>query len=103
MDDAVVCICNPLNGKLFLVRMQFPPNSKTMHVVLSKKSTVLTHPVSENQKPTSPLNAFTPETHEIGARPVDTHPPYAHCSRRRKQRLSTFTWAEGKDIELSKY
>lgn len=34
IDDVVVCTRNPLNGKLFALRLQLPPNSGTMHVVL---------------------------------------------------------------------
>uniref|UniRef100_A0A1J3CJU4 Uncharacterized protein n=1 Tax=Noccaea caerulescens TaxID=107243 RepID=A0A1J3CJU4_NOCCA len=39
MDDVVVCTRNPLNGKLFPLRLQLPPNSGTMHVVLVPSST----------------------------------------------------------------
>jgi hypothetical protein len=39
MDDVVVCTRNPLNGKLFPLRLQLPPNSGTMHVVLVPPST----------------------------------------------------------------
>ncbi|XP_010415657.1 PREDICTED: uncharacterized protein LOC104701634 [Camelina sativa] len=38
MDDFVVCTRNPLNGKLFPIRLQLPPNSGTMHVVLVPSS-----------------------------------------------------------------
>ncbi|KFK41411.1 hypothetical protein AALP_AA2G127500 [Arabis alpina] len=39
MDDVVVCTRNPLNGKLFPIRLQLPPNNPTMHVVLVPSST----------------------------------------------------------------
>ncbi|CAH2066467.1 unnamed protein product [Thlaspi arvense] len=39
MDDVVVCTRNPLNGKLFPLRLRLPPNSGTMHVVLVPSST----------------------------------------------------------------
>ncbi|CAN8235871.1 unnamed protein product [Cochlearia groenlandica] len=39
MDDFVVCTRNPLNGKLFPLRLQLPPNSRKMHVVLVPSST----------------------------------------------------------------
>ncbi|XP_018445619.1 uncharacterized protein LOC108817437 [Raphanus sativus] len=39
MDDVVVCTRNPLNGKLFPLRLQPPPNSGTMHVVLVPSNT----------------------------------------------------------------
>lgn len=39
MDDVVVCTRNPLNGKLFPLRLQLPPNSGTMHVVLVPSTT----------------------------------------------------------------
>ncbi|XP_024013869.1 uncharacterized protein LOC18009470 [Eutrema salsugineum] len=38
MDDVVVCTRNPLNGKLFPLRLRLPPNSGTMHVVLVPSS-----------------------------------------------------------------
>ena len=39
MDDVVVCTRNPLNGKLFPLRLQLPPNNGTMHVVLVPSTT----------------------------------------------------------------
>ncbi|KAJ0242758.1 Actin cross-linking protein [Hirschfeldia incana] len=39
MDDVVVCTRNPSNGKLFPLRLQLPPNSGTMHVVLVPSTT----------------------------------------------------------------
>lgn len=39
MDDVVVCTRNPLNGKLFPLRLQLPPNSGKMHVVLVPSNT----------------------------------------------------------------
>ncbi|CAH8257653.1 unnamed protein product [Arabidopsis lyrata] len=39
MYDVVVCTRNPLNGKLFPLRLQLPPNSGTMHVVLVPSGT----------------------------------------------------------------
>ncbi|KAF8050628.1 hypothetical protein N665_1918s0003 [Sinapis alba] len=39
MDDVVVCTRNPLNGKLFPLRLQLLPNSGTMHVVLVPSTT----------------------------------------------------------------
>ncbi|KAG7659029.1 hypothetical protein ISN44_As01g059590 [Arabidopsis suecica] len=39
MDDVVVCTRHPLNGKLFPLRLQLPPNSGTMHVILVPSST----------------------------------------------------------------
>ncbi|KAG5380281.1 hypothetical protein IGI04_028123, partial [Brassica rapa subsp. trilocularis] len=39
MDDVVVCTRNPLNGKLFPLRLQLPPNNGKMHVVLVPSNT----------------------------------------------------------------
>jgi len=39
MDDVVVCTRHPSNGKLFPLRLQLPPNSGTMHVILVPSST----------------------------------------------------------------
>ncbi|KAI3813187.1 hypothetical protein L1987_17905 [Smallanthus sonchifolius] len=34
LDDIIICSRNPLNGKLFPLRLAFPPNHKIIHVVV---------------------------------------------------------------------
>jgi len=34
LDDIIICSTNPLNGKLFPMRLALPPNQKTIHVVV---------------------------------------------------------------------
>ncbi|KAF2545010.1 hypothetical protein F2Q70_00020621 [Brassica cretica] len=41
MEDAVVCTRSPLNGKLFPLRLQLPPNNGTLHVILVPSSASL--------------------------------------------------------------
>ncbi|CAN8291654.1 unnamed protein product [Cochlearia groenlandica] len=41
MEDAVVCTRSPLNGKLFKLRLQLPPNNGSLHVVLLPSSVSL--------------------------------------------------------------
>ncbi|OAP15611.1 hypothetical protein AXX17_AT1G27530 [Arabidopsis thaliana] len=41
MEDAVVCTRSPLNGKLFPLRLQLPPNNGTLHVILLPSSASL--------------------------------------------------------------
>lgn len=34
INDIIVCLRNPLNGKLFPLQLALPPNNTTMHVVV---------------------------------------------------------------------
>lgn len=38
IEDVIVCTRSPLNGKLFPLRLQLPPNNATLNVVLVLKS-----------------------------------------------------------------
>ncbi|XP_052187640.1 uncharacterized protein LOC127798241 isoform X2 [Diospyros lotus] len=47
LEDVIVCSRNPLNGKLYPLRLQLPPNSTTMHVVLVRASSKLARDFAE--------------------------------------------------------
>ncbi|KAJ9564358.1 hypothetical protein OSB04_000324 [Centaurea solstitialis] len=49
IDDIIVCSRNPLNGKLFPMRLALPPNNTTMHiVVVPPTSKAISHLINQH-------------------------------------------------------
>ncbi|KAI4314237.1 hypothetical protein L6164_027167 [Bauhinia variegata] len=47
LEDVIVCTRSPLNGKLYPLRLQLPPNNVTMHVILVLPSSKLARDFEE--------------------------------------------------------
>ncbi|XP_057983152.1 uncharacterized protein LOC131168021 isoform X2 [Malania oleifera] len=52
LDDVIVCSRNPLNGKLFPLRLALPPNNTTMHVVVVPSSSQAARYLETPESPT---------------------------------------------------